>query len=134
MKENSCPSENRKIRVLIISDRLTDEAKVLAGYLQCSGVIEVVGVARNRQQALGIAQENDFDYLIIAGYLRIEHNYGVIAELAKTAKGVSDRSVGDARSADFNLLPDGMTIPLKFERTLPLEAFIRFLDAHHTGK
>ena len=105
----------------------------MAGYLQCTGVVEVVGVARSRQQALGIAQENDFDYLIIAGYLRMEYNYGVIAELERQQK--------EFQTVHWAMLDPLIStfcrryeIPLQFERTLPLEAFVRYLDAHHTGK
>jgi hypothetical protein len=133
MKENSCPSENREIRALIISDRLLDEAKVLAGYLQCTGVVDVVGIAGNRQQALAIAQEAAFDYLIIAGYLRSEHNYGVIAEL--------QRQQMEFQTVHWAMLDPLIAafcsryeIPLQFERTLPLEDFVRFLDAHHNSK
>ncbi len=130
---NSCPSENRKIRVLIISDRLLDEAKVLAGYLQCTGAVDVVGIARNRQQTLSIAQENAFDYLIVAGYLKNENTYRVIAELRRQQKEFQTVhwAMLDPLISTFCLRYE---IPLQFERTLPLEAFVRFLDAHYTGK
>ena len=118
-----------KTRVLIISDRLLDEAKVLAGYLRCTGLIDVVGIAKNKQQALSIAQKYAFDYLIIAGYLKIEYNYSVIAELQKQQK--------EFLPVQWAILDSLITtfcqrykIPLRFERTLPMDDFVSFLNAH----
>jgi len=129
MKEHSKPSETEKIRVLIFSDRLLDEAKVLAGYLQCTGVIDVVGVARNRQQALSIARENAFDYLIIAGYLKNEYNYSVIAELQSQQKEF--QTVQWAMLDPLiNTFCQRYGIPLKFERTRPMADFVRYLESH----
>lgn len=123
--------KNNKTHVLIISDRLLDEAKVLAGYLRCTGLFDVVGIAKDKNQALSIAQKHAFDYLIIAGYLKIEYNYRVIAELQKQQK--------EFVPVQWAMLDPLITtfcqrykIPLKFERTLPLDDFVSFLNEHKT--
>ena len=120
---------NNKIKILILSDRLHDEAKVLAGYLRCTGGFEVVGIAGDRQQALKIAQKQAFDYLIIAGYLKIEYNYGVIAELQRQKREfvTIQWAILDSLITTFCQRYD---IPLKFERTRPLADFVEFLSIH----
>lgn len=129
MKDHSCPLKRKKIRVLILSDRLLDEAKVLAGYLRCTGSFDVVGTARSRQQALTIAQEHSFDYLVIAGYLKSEYTYSVINELQKKQK--------DFLAVHWAILDSLITtfcqrykIPLRFERTRSMEDFADFLEMH----
>jgi hypothetical protein len=120
---------NNKIKILILSDRLHDEAKVLAGYLRCTGGFEVAGIAGDRQQALKIAQKQVFDYLIIAGYLKIEYNYGVIAELQRQKREfvTIQWAILDSLITTFCQRYD---IPLKFERTRPLADFVEFLSTH----
>ncbi len=130
MRKNSS-SVSGKIRVLIISDRLVDRAKVLADYFRRTGRIEVVGIAENKTQALGIARENTFDYLIIAGYLRVEYSYGVISELQKQEKKFLPVQWSMLDSL-ISLFCQRYKIPLKFERTRSMEEFVRFLEEHIT--
>lgn len=129
MKDDSCPDKSRQVRVLIISDRLLDMAKALADYLRRAEGIHVIGLAENRQQALSIAQTQAFDYLIIAGYLRVEYNYNVIAELQRQR-----REFLTVQWAMLDSLITGFCqryrIPLKFDRTLPMSDFVGFLHAH----
>lgn len=126
MKEGNHSLKSNQIRVLILSDRLVNEAKVLAGYLRCTGSIDVVGLAENKQQALRIAQDQSFDYLIIAGYLKKEYNYSVIAELQQQQKEFIP-----VQWAILDSLINGFCqhygILLKFERTRPMADFVRFL-------
>jgi hypothetical protein len=123
---DSCKEKN--IRVLIISDRLMDRARALADYLSSESV-DVVGLAQDRHQTMEIAQKSSFDYLIIAGYLKTQYTYGVIEELRKQR-----RSFLAVQWAMLDSLINGFClsykIPLKFERTLPLEEFVRFLKIH----
>lgn len=125
---NQNDTGNKKIRVKIITDRLFRQADALADYFRHTGNIEVVGLAETKQQALSIAQEHDFDYLIIAGYLT-EYNYNVIAELQKKQKKFIP-----VQWAILDFLIAGFCrrykIPLKFDRTLPMSDFTDFLIAH----
>ena len=121
--------KNNQINALIISDRLLNQANALAKYLSSTGSINVVGLAENKQQALSIAQDFSFDYLIIAGYLKVERTYEVIAELQKQRK--------EFLPVQWAMLDSLITtfcqrygIPLKFERTLPMADFVSFLNAH----
>ncbi len=129
MKEINYSLKSNQIRVLILSDRLLNEAKVLAGYLRCTGSIDVVGLAENKQQALRIAKYHSFDYLIIAGYLKREYTYGVIVELQQQQKEFLP-----VQWAILDSLINGFCqryrISLKFERTRPMADFVSFLDAH----
>lgn len=129
MKDNIYSFGGKKIRVLIISDRLLNQAKALSEYLQCSVSIDVVGIAESKQQALNIARDHVFDYLIIAGYLKKECTYDVIAELQKQQRRFLpvQWAMLDSLITTFCLR---YKIPLKFERTLPMEDFIYFLKAH----
>ncbi|HML37939.1 MAG TPA: hypothetical protein PKA19_11055 [Bacillota bacterium] len=122
-------SKSYQIRVLIISDRLQSQAMALAKYLRDVGSIDVLGIAESRQQVLEIAQEHSFDYLIIAGYLRVEHTYGVIAELQREGKEflTVQWAILDSLISDFC---QRYGISLKFERTRPMEDFVKFLDVH----
>ena len=121
--------KNNKIHVLIISDRLLNQANALANYLSSTGSIYVVGLAENKQQALSIAKDHSFDYLVIVGYLKMEYTYNVIAELQKQQK--------EFLPVQWAILDSLITtfcqrykIPLKFERTLPITDFVSFLLAH----
>ena len=121
--------KNNQIHVLIISDRLLNQANALANYLSSTGSIHVVGLAENKQQALSIAKEHSFDYLIIVGYLKMEYTYNVIAELQKQQQ--------EFLPVQWAILDTLITtfcqryqIPLKFERTLPMADFVSFLNAH----
>lgn len=129
MKEKDDLFGSKKIRVLIISDRLFDRAKVLAEYLHRTENIDVVGLAQNRQQALRIAQNHTFDYLIIAGYLKAEYTYSVISELQEQQKKFLpvQWSMLDSLISAFC---QRYKIPLKFERTRSMEDFADFLKEH----
>lgn len=129
MQDNSYPFKNKKIHVLIISDRLLNQANALAKYLSSTGNINVVGLAENKQQALSIAKDHSFDYLIIVGYLKMEYTYEVIAELQKQQKEFLpvQWAILDSLIVTFC---QRYKIPLKFERTLPITDFISFLNAH----
>lgn len=129
MKDNKYSFESKKIRVLIISDRLLDRAKALADHLHSTETVEVVGLAENKQQALSIAQDHSFDYLIIAGYLKTEYTYGVIAELQKQNKKflALQWAILDSLIAAFC---QRYKITLKFDRTHPITEFVSYLDTH----
>ena len=129
MKEYYNTKNSKKIQVLIISDRLLDEAKVLAGYLRCTGTYDIVGIAENRRQALSIAQKKNFDYLIVAGYLKMEQTYRVIAEFQQQQREFLPVQWAMLDSL-INTFCERYKIPLKFERTFPLSDFVNFLDAH----
>lgn len=118
---------DKKIKVLIISDRLQRQAKTLAEYLSRAGDIVVIGLAENKQQALNIAQDCAFDYLIIAGYLKSEYNYRVIAELQEQRKQFLpvQWAILDELILTFCRRYE---IPLKFERTLPMADFVSYLE------
>ncbi len=114
------------IRVLILSDRLLKEAQSLAEYLISLDHFEVVGIALNRQQARELAEESNFDFLIIAGYLRVFDSYEVIAELRGLKK--SFRTVHWAILDSLILeFCKQYQILLTFDRTLPMESFAAFL-------
>ncbi len=104
-------------------------AQALAEDLRRTERVQVVGLAEDRQQALSIAKEHSFDYLIIAGYLRTERTYGVIAELRE-----QKMKFLPVQWAILDSLISGFCrryqIPLKFERTQPLEEFVEFLESH----
>lgn len=118
-----------KIHVLIISDRLLNQANALANYLCSTGSIHVIGLAENKQQALSIAKDHSFDYLVIVGYLKMEYTYNVIAELQKQQKEFLpvQWAILDSLIATFC---QRYQIPLQFERTLPMADFVSFLNAH----
>jgi len=118
-----------QIHVLIISDRLLDQANALANYLSSTGSIHVVGLAENKQQALSLAKDHAFNYLIIVGYLKMEYTYNVIEELQKQQKEFLpvQWAILDSLIATFC---QRYKIPLKFERTLPITDFVSFLAAH----
>jgi DNA-binding NarL/FixJ family response regulator len=118
---------------LIITDRLTERAKVLADYLRTMESFHVIGLAENEQQALQLAEHNTLDYLIIAGYLKVEQTYRVIAELQKRNKKLLpvQWAMLDTLIASFCYR---YQIPLKFERTLPMADFARFLNEHKNDR
>ena len=68
-------------------------------------------------------------YLIIAGYLKIEYNYSVIAELRRQNKAFIAVQWAIIESL-INGFCQSYKIPLKFERTLPMADFVSFLDTH----
>lgn len=119
----------KKIHVLIISDRLLNQANALANYLSSTGSIHVVGLAENKQQALSIAKDHSFDYLIIVGYLKKEYTYEVIAELQKLQRNFLPVQWAILDSLIFTFC-QRYNIPLKFERTLPITDFVNFLVSH----
>jgi len=125
MKDNN----SLKIRALIVSDRLFDQAKVLADYLRRTKRIEVAGLAKNKQQALEIAGEQSFDYLIVAGYLESEYTYDLISELQKQQRKFLTVQWSMLDSL-ITVLCQRYKIPLQFERTRSMEDFVRFLEAH----
>lgn len=119
--------KDKKIKVLILSDRLLDEAKVLAGYLRCTGRFDIVGIARNRREVLNIAQKHTFDYLIIAGYLKAESSYTVITELQSRQTEFLPVQWAILDELIFTLCRR-YNISLKFDRTLPLADFVSYLE------
>ncbi|MDF2654872.1 MAG: hypothetical protein K0R19_1346 [Bacillota bacterium] len=120
---------DNKIKVLILTDRLQDQAKALIEFLKQSGFFEVVGFAENKQQVHSIAEDRNFDYLIIAGYLKNETNYHVIAELRNEFKRFHPVQWAMVDSL-INIFCLRYQIPLKFERTLPMDEFADFLRTH----
>ncbi len=129
MGNYSFTGENRPIQILIISDRLMEQAKVLADFFDGLEDFHVIGIAENARQALQLAENNRIDYLIISGYLRLEETYCVIAELRKR-----DKKLLAVHWAILDTLIDifcqRYKIPLKFERTLPMTDFAGFLKKH----
>ena len=120
---------NDDIKLLIISDRLQDKAKALAEYLCTLEGFKVLGIGAERQEVLEIADSSDFDYLIVAGYLRNERSYQVIQDLKK--RSVRFLPVHWAMLDPLiDLFCSRYKIPLKFERTLPKKEFADFLIEH----
>lgn len=119
--------KEKKIKVVILSDRLLDEAKVLAGYLRCTGRVEIVGIARNRRQVLSLVLNHTFDYLIIAGYLKVESTYNVIAELQLRQIKFLPVQWAILDELIFTLC-HRYNISLKFDRTLPMMDFVSYLE------
>lgn len=117
------------LRALIITDRLFEPANKLADYFKATGHIYVMGMASGKEEAIEIAKKEDFDYLIIAGYLKNETNYRVIEELRKRHKRFLTVQWAIVDSL-INIFCSRYKIPLKFERTLPMEQFVDFLRAH----
>jgi len=118
--ENSSP-----LYVLILSDRLMDNAQKLANYLTTTG-IQVVALTTSKEQALTFCNER-VDFLIIAGYLKDRQNYGVIEEcrsLRLPAIAVQWAMLDDLISDYCRTYK----IPLRFERTLPMCDFALFLQ------
>jgi DNA-binding NarL/FixJ family response regulator len=120
--------KNNKIKVLILSDRLLDEAKVLAGYLRCTGKFEITGIARSRREVLSIAQKQAFDYLIIAGYLKAESGYAIISELQNQQRKFLPVQWAILDELIYTLCRR-YSISLKFDRTLPLADFVSYLES-----
>ena len=129
MKGSSNSKKSKKIHVLIISDRLLNQAKELAKGLSSTDSIHVVGLAENIQQALSIAKDHSFDYLIIVGYLKMEHTYDVIEQLQKQKNEFLPVQWAILDPLIFTFC-QYYKIPLKFERTLPITDFASFLVAH----
>lgn len=132
MRDDKCPSTGKKIRVLIVSDRLIDQAKRLEEYFRRTESIDVVGLAEDKQQALDVARNHSFDYLIIAGYLKAERTYSVIEELQKQQKKFLTVHWAILDALIFSFC-QRYKIPLQFERSLPLEDFVGFLMDHSPG-
>ncbi len=126
MSENN-PLIQPQIRVLIISDRLIDQAKKLSDYF-CSVGIHVIGLVETEEQALKLADQA-IDFLIIAGYLRNEESYDIIKEYRNRRK-----IFYTVHWAMLDSLISGLCsryeIPLRFERTLPISEFTAFLQQH----
>ena len=60
--------------------------RLSADYMKSIGNIYVMGLVGSKAEAIEIAKKVDFDYLIIAGYLKNETNYRVIEDLRKRHK------------------------------------------------
>jgi hypothetical protein len=129
MEDKDIKRRSRLIRVLILSDRLEDQSKALASFLNGTETVEVIGIAEDKQQALDLAGKDNFDYLLIAGYLKKEYNYEVIEDLQRRGKKflTVQWSILDPLIAEFCRR---YKIPLKFERTLPMAEFVIFLEEH----
>ena len=121
--------EDRPIQVLILSDRLIERAKTLADYLRSMERFHVVGLAENKQEALQLAEHKPLDCLIIAGYLQAEQNYRVIAELRRDHQELLPVQWATLDNL-ISIFCYEYEIPLKFERTLPMADFARFLSEH----
>lgn len=119
-------------KVLIISDRLLDCAKALSNFLIAAGIY-VVGVVENKQQVLKTTESQSIDYLIIAGYLNDTKNYEVIEELRHQYKTFIpiQWAILDSLITSYCFQ---YRIPLKFDRTLPLDDFVEFLQEHKDDK
>lgn len=115
------------IRVLIVSDRLIDEAQKLANYLAFSG-FKVIALVTTKEQALEFCDQR-MDFLIVAGYLENRQTYKVIEEYRN--KKISFTPVHWAMLDDLiAIYCNKYKIPLQFERTLPMANFAAFLKKH----
>lgn len=115
------------IRVLILSDRLMDNAKKLTDYLVSVG-IEVIALTSTKEQALKFSNQK-IDFLIIAGYLEDKQNYGIIEEYRE--RNISCIPVHWAiLDGLINIYCNRYKIPLQFDRTLPMSDFVCFLEQH----
>ena len=115
------------IRVLILSDRLMEKAQELADYMTSTGV-QVVALTTSKEQALIFCDER-IDFLIIAGYLKNRQNYGIIEECRNRRLPVIavQWAMLDSLISDYCRT---YKIPLRFERTLPMDEFVLFLWQH----
>lgn len=129
MSENN-PYVQNKIRVLIISDRLMDRAIELSNYL-CSAGIHIVGLVKNKEQALEIVDQT-IDFLIIAGYLENEQLYEIINEYRKRHMNFTavHWAMLDSLISDYC---NKYKIPLMFERTRPISDFVVYLQNHRSS-
>jgi len=115
------------IRVLIVSDRLIDEAQKLADYLAISGV-KVIALVNTKEQALEFCDQR-IDFLIVAGYLKNRQTYKVIEEYKN--RQISFIPVHWAMLDDLiAIYCNTYKIPLQFERTLPMFKFVVFLEKY----
>jgi hypothetical protein len=102
-------------------------AQKLADYLTSAG-IQVAALATSKEQALMFCDER-IDFLIIAGYLKDRNNYGVIEECrSRRLPAIAVQwAMLDALISDYCRT---YKIPLRFERTLPMDEFVLFLWRH----
>lgn len=122
-KENSVT-----INVLILSDRLMEDARKLSDYLAEAG-IRVIALVSTKEQALEFCEVN-IDFLIIVGYLEERQNYGIIEEF-KTRKNYCIPVQWAILDGLIKMYCSQYRIPLQFERTLPMSDFVLFLEQHH---
>lgn len=104
-----------------------DRAKELANYLSSSGV-QVVALVTSKDQALAYSNQQ-IDFLVIVGYLKIKQNYEVIEEYRKRKipfTAVHWAMLDSLITYYCNLYK----IPLRFDRTLPMSDFLSFLVQH----
>ena len=113
------------LRVLILSDRLMDNAQKLADYLTSTGV-QVVALTTSKEHALMFCDER-IDFLIIAGYLKDQQNYGVIEE-CRNRRLYAIPVIWAMQDALISGHCSMYRIPLRFERTLPMCDFMLFLQ------
>lgn len=115
------------INVLILSDRLMDNAQKLSDYLILAG-IQVIALTTTKEQALKFCNEK-IDFLIIVGYLRDSRNYGIIEEL-KVQKNSCIAVHWAILDGLIKIYCNQYKIPLQFDRTLPMADFVLFLEQH----
>lgn len=110
-----------------MSDRLLDYAQKLADYLTSIGV-QVTALTTSKEQALMFCDEQ-IDFLIIAGYLKDESNYRIIKECrSRRLPTIAVQwAMLDSLISDYCRKYE---IPLRFERTLPMDEFVLFLWQH----
>jgi hypothetical protein len=111
--------------VLILSDRLIDNAQKLADYLTSTG-IQVVALATSKEQALMFCDDR-VDFLIIAGYLKNRQNYGIIEE-CRNRRLYAIPVIWAMQDSLISSHCSMYRIPLRFERTLPMCDFMLFLQ------
>jgi hypothetical protein len=122
-KENSTT-----INVLILSDRLIDNAQKLSNYLTLAG-IQVIALTTTKEQALKFCNEK-IDFLIIVGYLEDRQNYGIIEEF-KVQKNSCIAVQWAILDGLIKIYCNQYKIPLQFDRTLPMSDFVTFLEQNH---
>jgi hypothetical protein len=119
-KENSAT-----MTVLILSDRLMDNARKLSDYLTGVGV-KVIALAETKGEAMRFCDER-INFLIIVGYLENKYNYGIIEEFKE--RKLSCIPVQWAiLDGLIEIYCKQFRIPLQFDRTLPMSEFVKYLE------
>ncbi|WP_027399225.1 hypothetical protein [Anaerovorax odorimutans] len=129
--ESQIERNDDPISILIISDRLIDQAKKLADYLSSMGV-QIVALVSDKEKALSYLNQK-FDFLVIVGYLKNRNSYEIIEE--------SKKYKASFIAVHWAILDEIISkycriykIPLLFERTLPMSEFLSFLKLHRNDK
>lgn len=116
------------IEVLLLSDRLVNTAIVLSDQLRQNGV-SVLGVAQNKEELHTLMDAKEIGYIIIVGYLSDVKLYEELRDLREVNQRITTVQWAMLDSLISTYCCE-YRIPLKFERTLPVESFVEFLEKH----